>query len=217
MHGPVFASSMRAASSFVGGGAFDVAGDSLGGAVALELALAASDRVRSLAMFCSGAAIGTPEGWADRAAQVRASGTASVVAGSAQRWFAPGYLDAHPDGPGGHALKTLIDIDDESYALCCEALAGFDRRGSVAGVRAPALVVAGAHDQVTTPALMADLAGDLPDARFVELAHAAHLVPLEDPVEAAALLSALLSRAHDASPFDRGMAVRRSVRALRSC
>lgn len=195
----------------VGGGAFDVAGDSLGGAVALELALAAPDRVRSLAMFCSGAAIGTPEGWADRAAQVRASGTASVVAGSAQRWFAPGYLDAHPDGPGGHALKTLIDVDDESYALCCEALAGFDRRDAVAGVRVPALIVAGAHDQVTTSALMADLAAGIPEARFVELAHAAHLIPLEDPAETAALLSALLGGADEASPYARGMAVRRAV------
>ena len=120
----------------IGGGAFHVAGDSLGGAVALELALAASGRVLSLAMFCSGAAIGTPERWAERAAQVRASGTASVVAGSAQRWFAPGYLDAHPDGPGGHALRTLVDVDDESYALCCEALAGFDRREDLGAVTA---------------------------------------------------------------------------------
>ncbi|MCI0157882.1 4-carboxymuconolactone decarboxylase [Leifsonia shinshuensis] len=205
------AASVLALVDEVGGGAFDVAGDSLGGAIALELALAAPERVRSLAMFCSGAMIGTPEGWADRAAQVRASGTASVVAGSAQRWFAPGYLDAHPDGPGGHALKTLIDIDDESYALCCEALAGFDRRGSVAAVHEPALIVAGTHDRVTTPALMAELAGGLPDARFVELAHAAHLAPLEDPAEVAALLAALLDRVDGASAYDRGMAVRRAV------
>ena len=197
----------------VGGGAFDLAGDSLGGAVALEAAIAAPERVRSLALFCSGARIGTPDGWADRAAQVRASGTASVVAGSAQRWFAPGYLDAHPDGPGGHALRTLLDVDDESYALCCEALAGFDRRDALAGVRAPSLLVAGAHDQVTTSALMAADAAALPDARFVELAHAGHLVPLEDPAETAALLSALLARggADQGSAFERGMAVRRAV------
>lgn len=203
----------------VGGGAFHVAGDSLGGAVALELAIVAPGRVRSLGMFCSGAAIGTPDGWADRAAQVRASGTASVVAGSAQRWFAPGYLDEHPDGPGGHALKTLIDVDDESYALCCEALAAFDRRDALDAVRAPALIVAGSHDQVTTPALMAELAAGLPDARFVELAHAGHLVPLEDPAETAALLSALHARVETAATgatgaggaAGRGMAVRRAV------
>ena len=205
------ATSVLALVDEVGGGAFDVAGDSLGGAVALELALVAPERVRSLAMFCSGAAIGTPDGWAGRAAQVRASGTASVVAGSAQRWFAPGFLDAHPDGPGGHALKTLIDIDDESYALCCEALAAFDRRDALAAVQAPALIVAGAHDQVTTSALMAELAAGLPNARFVELAHAAHLVPLEDPAETAALLTALHASGDDASPYARGMAVRRAV------
>ncbi|GAA4155838.1 alpha/beta fold hydrolase [Leifsonia shinshuensis] len=199
----------------VGGGAFDVAGDSLGGAIALEVALAAPERVRSLAMFCSGARIGTPEGWADRAAQVRASGTASVVAGSAQRWFAPGYLDAHPDGPGGRALRTLLDVDDESYALCCEALGGFDRRDVLAGVRTPALIVAGSHDQVATSASMAELAAALPDARFVDLAHAGHLVPLEDPAETAALLTALFARTGDTAEREpvaaRGMRVRRAV------
>ncbi|MGO4592719.1 alpha/beta fold hydrolase [Leifsonia sp. 2TAF2] len=197
----------------IGGGAFHVAGDSLGGAVALELAITASERVLSLAMFCSGAAIGTPDGWAERAAQVRASGTASVVAGSAQRWFAPGYLDAHPDGPGGHALKTLIDVDDESYALCCEALATFDRRPDLGTVRAPSLVVAGSHDQVTTPALMRELADGIPGARFVELADAAHLVPLEDPAQTAALLSTTLLRtaAPSGPTTEDGMRVRREV------
>ncbi|MGO7983457.1 alpha/beta fold hydrolase, partial [Rhizobium johnstonii] len=83
----------------VGGGRFHVAGDSLGGTIALELAAAVPERVLSLAMFCSDSRIGNPEGWAERAASVRASGTASLVAASAGRWFAPGYLDAQPDGP----------------------------------------------------------------------------------------------------------------------
>lgn len=192
----------------VGGGAFHIAGDSLGGAIALELAIAASERVRSLTMFCSGAAIGTPEGWADRAAQVRAAGTASVVAGSAERWFAPGYLDRHPDGPGGRALRTLVDVDDESYALCCEALAAFDRRADLGAVAAPAVVVAGAHDAVTTPTLMRKLADGIPGARFVELPDAAHLIPLEDPDASADLLVAAVVLS-DAG--DRGMRVRRAV------
>ncbi|GAB3609459.1 3-oxoadipate enol-lactonase [Humibacter ginsengiterrae] len=205
----------------VGGGAFHVAGDSLGGAVALELALTVPERVLSLSMFCSGAAIGTPDGWAERAAQVRASGTASVVAGSAQRWFAPGYLDRNPDGPGGRALRTLIDVDDESYALCCEALAAFDRREAVAEVRAPAVIVAGCHDVVTTPELMRELADALPDSRFVEL-DASHLIPLECSAKTAALIESQLSGqeiAADGTPSARtpgdvrsaGMRVRREV------
>ena len=192
----------------IGGGAFRVAGDSLGGAVALELAISASDRVLGFGMFCSGARIGTPESWAQRAAQVRASGTASVVAGSAQRWFAPGYLDAHPDGPGPAALSTLVDVDDESYARCCEALGAFDRTAALAGVRAPALIVAGAHDPVCTPESMRQLAESLPNARFVELPGASHLVPLEDPAATAALLAAFLE---PGDRFERGMIVRRAV------
>lgn len=192
----------------VGGGAFHLAGDSLGGAIALELAVTASDRVLSLALFCTGAAIGTPQGWAERAAQVRASGTASVVAGSAQRWFAPGYLDAHPDGPGGRALRTLVDVDDESYALCCEALAGFDRRAELGRVAAPAVVVAGALDAVTTPDVMRELAEGIPGARFVELAESSHLIPLEHPAAATDLLGTLLA---SSSASERGRRVRRDV------
>ena len=192
----------------VGGGAFHVAGDSLGGAIALELATAAPERVLRFAMFCSGAKIGTAESWAQRAAQVRASGTASVVAGSAQRWFAPGYLDAHPDGPGPRALNALLDVDDESYARCCEALGAFDRNNALGAVQAPALIVAGGHDPVCTPASMHELSASLPNARFVELPDASHLVPLEDPDTTAAVLADHL---RTPSVSERGMAVRRAV------
>ena len=66
-----------------GGGRFHVAGLSLGGTIALELAAGHPDRVLSLAAFCSGSRIGDAAGWGERAAQVRASGTASLVTGSA--------------------------------------------------------------------------------------------------------------------------------------
>lgn len=201
----------------VGGGAFHVAGDSLGGAVALELALTEPSRVLSLAMFCSGAKIATTRSWSERAAQVRASGTASLVAGSAQRWFAPGYLAANPDAPGGHTLKALLDVDDESYALCSLALGGFDRRADLGEVRAPAIIAPGAHDVVCTSASMRELADGIPGARFVEFRDAAHLVPLEDPDGAAALLRELLqangrqSRERETDAAADGMAVRRQV------
>ena len=121
-------------------------------------------------MLASGARIGTADGWAERAASVRASGTASLVGGSAQRWFAPGYLEREPDGPGGRALRLLVDVDDESYARCCEALGAFDRTVEAAGLAVPVLLVAGEHDGVTTTEAMRALAAEVPGARFVELA-----------------------------------------------
>jgi 3-oxoadipate enol-lactonase/4-carboxymuconolactone decarboxylase len=191
----------------IGGGAFRVAGDSLGGAIALELAARAPERVLAAGLFCTGAAIGTPESWAERAAAVRASGTPSLVAGSAQRWFAPDYLATHPDGPGSQVLRTLMDVDDESYALCCGALAAFDRRADLGCVSVPVLVVAGGHDGVTTAESMRGLAAGFDDARFVEVAEASHLLPLEAPDAAASLIGDLMLMGDTRAGGDRGDAV----------
>ena len=198
-----------------GGGRFHVAGISLGGTVALELAAAHPERVLSLASYCSGSRIGDPASWAARAAQVRASGTASVVTGSAARWYAPGHLEAHPSGAAARGLGTLLDVDDESYALCTEALAAFDRTPDLPGIAVPALIVSGEYDAVTTTASMRAYADALPSARFAEIAGAGHLAPLEKPEQAAALLLASLRRAADdeagADVSTVGMAVRRAV------
>ena len=162
----------------LGGGRFHVAGVSLGGAVAIELAASAPERVQSLTAVASGARIGEASGWADRAAAVRASGTASLVVGSASRWFAPDYLAANPEGPGGRALKLRVDVDDEAYARSCEALATVDRRAPAGSTTAPSLSVSGAHAEITTPAALRELAAAEAGADFAEIADAAHLPPL---------------------------------------
>ena len=171
----------------VGGGPFFYAGISFGGAVGLELALRHPDRMLGLAVICSGAQVGAAEGWIERAAQIRASGTASVVAGSADRWFAPGFFERNP-AAGAAALSALIDVDDESYALCCEALAAFDVTGAVPGIRAKTLCVSGEFDLPTPTAQLQDLADRIPGARHVTISGVAHLPALERPDIVAALL-----------------------------
>ncbi|KQZ08336.1 hypothetical protein ASD23_07775 [Agromyces sp. Root1464] len=198
-----------------GGGAFHVAGVSLGGTVALELAVTRPDRVQGLVMSCSGARIGTRQSWAARAATVRSSGTASLVTGSAERWFAPGFLDRESGGPGARTLAALVDVDDESYARCAEALGGFDRTHDLASLGVPALALSGEHDAVTTPASMQDLADDIPGARHVVLDGASHLAVLEEPQAVAELMAehlVAIERSVETSvALDRGMRVRRAV------
>jgi len=167
-------------------------------------------------MSCSGARIGTRASWAERAASVRASGTASLVTGSASRWFAPGFLDrTGGDDVGGRALRTLVDIDDESYALCADALGVFDRRADLRALAVPMLAISGEHDTVTTPASMQDLADDVPGGRHEALDGASHLAVLEEPMAAAELIAEHLGRARGAAEasgaHDRGMRVRREV------
>ncbi|MET1015830.1 MAG: alpha/beta fold hydrolase [Leifsonia flava] len=196
----------------VGGGRFHVAGISLGGTVAIELAAEHPERLLSFAAFCSGARIGDEQGWAERGSQVRSSGTASLVGGSAARWYAPGHLEADPTGPAAKGLSTLLDVDDESYALCTDALGQFDRTPSLAGIQVPALLVSGEYDAVTTTESMRAMADALPVARFAEIHGAAHLAPLEKPAEAAALLVEAIRGSSDSpTRHEAGMAVRRAV------
>jgi 3-oxoadipate enol-lactonase/4-carboxymuconolactone decarboxylase len=205
------AASVLAAVDAAGGGSFHYAGVSLGGAIGLELALRHPDRVLTLAVICSGAKIGTAEAWHERAAQIRASGTPSQVRGSSERWFAPGFLQRDPSA-GSRALETLMDVDDESYALACEALAGFDVRDAVPGIRVPTLCVSGELDGPTPVALLAELAAAIPGARHETIPGVAHLPAYERPDLVAALLLDLIGGTRTAADvYAAGMVVRRAV------
>jgi 3-oxoadipate enol-lactonase/4-carboxymuconolactone decarboxylase len=188
---------------------FHYAGDSVGGAVGLALLLDHPDRVRSATLACTGARIGTPAGWHERAATVRAHSTSVMVEGSAQRWFAPGFLDREPD-VAARLLQVLQDADAESYARVCEALAGFDVLDRLTAVRTPLTLVGGTHDQVTTLDGLRVIERAVPGARLIEL-DVAHLAPAEAPDATA---EAIATTAGSDRPADRhaaGMAVRRAV------
>ena len=195
---------------------FHYAGDSLGGAVGLQLLLDAPDRVLSATLLCTGARIGTPESWAERAATVRDSGTPSLVSASAERWFAPGFLDRQPEA-GSALLHALRDADDGGYVAACQALAEFDVRDRLAAVRARVLAVAGEHDVPTPPDVVREIADGVPGADFVVVPGVGHLAPVEAPTEIARLVRrhALGTSARDdqtvAEVRAAGMAVRREV------
>jgi 3-oxoadipate enol-lactonase/4-carboxymuconolactone decarboxylase len=182
---------------------FRYAGDSLGGAVGLQLLLDAPERVTSAALLCTGAKIGEPAGWHERAALVRAAGIESVVAGSIDRWFAPGFVERAPSATE-ELIGALRATDPESYARACEALAAFDVRGELGRIAAPVLAVAGALDRPAPPAGLELIAHGVRDGRLVVLDGVAHLAPAELPDGVAALLDGHFG---DSA----GLAVRRAV------
>ncbi len=176
---------------------FAYAGDSVGGAVGLQLALDDPERVSSLAVLCSEAAFGTWSTWPERAALVRAEGMTPMVASSPARWF--GSALAGDDPRRAAAATDLAAVDPESYARVCEALAGFDVRPRLAEVGVPLLAVAGADDLATPPAVLAGLADAVPAGRLEVLPGVGHLAPYEAPDQVAALLLAHLGAREPAS------------------
>ncbi len=138
-------------------------------------------------MICSLPRIGTAEGWAERAASVRASGTPSLVQGSASRWFAPGFIDESPT-VASPLLLDLMDIDDESYALCAEALGAADYRARVRDLVMPLTMIAGEVDPIFPLASAEEAAASARTGSFHVIAGASHLALVEKPAEVAAIL-----------------------------
>lgn len=181
------AAGVQAAADAVGLSSYAAAGVSLGGVASLALALR-STQVTSVTLVCSLPKIGTAEGWVERAAAVRASGTPSLVQGSASRWFAPGFIEREPTLSSG-LLRDLMDVDDESYALCVEALGGTDLRPRVRELTVPFTIVAGAEDAVIPLADAEAAVASARDGRLEVLPGVAHQAAVEAPDALARILA----------------------------
>ncbi|RFA08149.1 alpha/beta hydrolase [Subtercola boreus] len=196
------AAAVDAIEGTVDGEPFLYAGVSLGGATGLELLLRHGSRVRAAAIIASGAQLGEPLAWRERAAKVRAESTSSILIASAERWFAEGSMAAHPDLTG-RLLHALQDADDESYALCCEALAAYDVRAELGAVTAPVLALWGRHDAVAPEPKAVEIAEGVAHGQSAVIEGAAHLPPAEQPGTTAAALIGLFDR-HAARPHSEG-------------
>ncbi|EMY32207.1 3-oxoadipate enol-lactonase [Arthrobacter crystallopoietes BAB-32] len=163
------------------------AGVSLAGALGLQLGLDYPELFKGIGVLCSGAKIGEPQAWLDRAETVRTAGTPTMVEGSAQRWFAPGFIESHAEATT-RLLHTLQNADRFAYAHACEALAGFDVRERLGEIATPVIAIAGGQDDVCPPPFAEATAAGVRNGRAAVVASAAHQAPLEAPEETAKLL-----------------------------
>jgi 3-oxoadipate enol-lactonase / 4-carboxymuconolactone decarboxylase len=192
-------------------GTFLYAGDSVGGAVGIQLMLDHPGRISAAAAICTGARIGTPEGWSERAELVRASGTPIMVQSSATRWFAPGFIDRE-HATASALLHALKDADRSSYAWVCDALSDFDVRDRLTEITTPVLAVAGGLDEAAPIIRLREIADRVQRGHLVVLDDVAHLPPAEAPAEVARLIAGHARRSQTVGTVqDSGMAMRRSV------
>ncbi|GAB3933620.1 hypothetical protein GCM10029976_041340 [Kribbella albertanoniae] len=168
------------------------AGVSVAGAVGFALAVAPGP-FTGIATLAAAAKIGEAGSWYERADLVRTASTSALIAGSVERWFAPGFTDRDPR-TAARLLDSLTDADARSYAATCEALARFDGRERLGSATVPVLVAAGRHDRVVPAELARDSADRLPWATSYVFEGSAHLPPAEEPLAVAGVLTDFFQR-----------------------
>jgi pimeloyl-ACP methyl ester carboxylesterase len=170
----------------------DVIGASLGGMVAMHLALNHPDRIRSLVLACT-TPRGGPEVMNPRAEQTERLGSDGMLESTLTRWFTEDYLAGQPDAPAlAYSRERLLGMDAGALADTWRAIGTHDVLDRLGEISAPVTCIAGRVDLSTPLDVMRDLAAKLPNSRLVEL-DAPHMAFLERPAEFAASVRAHLS------------------------
>lgn len=180
-----------------------VAGHSLGGRVAGELALVAPKRVAALALFSPLGAV--TYGFTDtlkwkamsRAALVGATSEATLknalgygftVDGPGKKAFVARGLKART---GPHAQAALRALERSVDGL----LSAPPLKKRLAGTSVPLLVATGADDPLAPPRDVEAILESRRDARYAKLPGVGHYAPIEAPKEVAKLLAEIAKKA----------------------
>ncbi|MFD5322616.1 alpha/beta fold hydrolase [Streptomyces sp. NPDC127092] len=167
---------------------FCYAGCSLGGAVGLDLALRAPQRVASLALVATSPRFGSADEFRQRGVLVRTNGLEPMARTAPEQWFTPAFAAAQP-AIVDWAVQMVRTTDPGCYIAACEALAVFDVREALDRIGVPVLVLVGADDRITGPAEARTLVAGIPDARLAVVPGASHLAPVEQPAAVTELLT----------------------------
>jgi pimeloyl-ACP methyl ester carboxylesterase len=157
-------------------------GHSIGGMVALEFAATFPERLRALILSATTPTFGSRDGTFQREfVQARlgpldaGQTMAQIAANSAPRLVGSA---AAPE-----AVPTLVrlmsEIPEATFRAAVACLVTFDRRGDLARIAVPTLLIAGEEDTNAALKTMTRMAGTIPGARFEVLRGIGHLAPLE--------------------------------------
>jgi len=165
-----------------------IVGVSMGGYVAQQVAARHPDRVHSLVLCNTKFAADTPEaraGRADLAARVGRVGQRILAEAMIPNLLASAATaNGQSDRAATEQLLHEI-ITSQPVATIQAALAALGERPDMtAAMRQcdlPVLLVCGAEDAITPPAVMEEMEASLPQARLLVVPEAGHLIPLEAP------------------------------------
>jgi 3-oxoadipate enol-lactonase len=154
-----------------------VCGLSLGGQVAMWLALNAPQRVERIVLANTAARLGSDEFWNERIAQVQSQGVTGMADRAVAVWFTPEFRERDADTV--HGFKAMLqDCSVDGYTAACIALRDTDMRDAISAITCPTLAIAGTADMAAPMAGMDFIRDRVPGAQLVAL-EAAHLSNVE--------------------------------------
>lgn len=175
---------------------FVLVGFSLGALIAQRFALDHPERVDALVLANSvfDRSVADRAAVQDRVDTVRNGRFTASIEPALERWFTPDFASSHPVVVDS-VRHRLLHNDMASYAIAYSIFATADAglTSQVGRISSPTLVMTGADDLGSTPAMAIALAAAIPDGRAVVIPGVRHLAPLEDPDTIAAQIAAFVA------------------------
>jgi len=162
--------------------AASLAGLSMGGSTAIRFAAQHPARVVRLLVADTTAWYG-PDAvrtWDERADSVLATPRPNQMPFQVDRWFTEGFRQRHPDEVH-RVAGVFLRTSSLAHAQACRALGAMDSRDRLAAITAPTLVLTGAEDYATPPAMGRAIADGVPSGTARVLDGLRHLSLIEAP------------------------------------
>jgi 3-oxoadipate enol-lactonase len=154
-------------------------GLSKGGMVGQWLLTQHRDRIGKAVLANTAALMAPVELWNGRIRNVSQNGMAAIVDATIERWFTKGFVERSPRDIAA-VRKMIAATPAAGYCGCCAAIRDMDQRESIRGITNPVLLISGAHDPATTPAMMELMRERIPGAAWLSL-DASHISNIEQP------------------------------------
>jgi 3-oxoadipate enol-lactonase len=154
-------------------------GLSMGGMVGQWLGANAPDRVEKLILSNTNFCYADKTPWRDRIKFIREKGLNELAGPNMERWFTKEFRDRAPETLT-RLKEAFVATNPDGYIACCEAIMAMDFTGSNPRIKAPTLVIVGAHDPATPPSAGEAIQKQVPGAKLASL-NAAHIANVEQP------------------------------------
>lgn len=143
----LLAEDIFAAMDAAGIAAAAVAGVSLGGMIAMQMALQCPARIERLALVCTSATM-DKSAWQARVDAVRGNGMAAVADFAMSRFLSPAFVTGQP-ALAATIRRELLMMPAAGYAGCAAAIRDMDLAGRLGSISCRTLVVTGDRDTST--------------------------------------------------------------------